>query len=388
MQQTKLKQLTENGLVLELDKLGVGGVSKRKLAEWRKEALLPDFDAFGRGLGKGQGKTESVWAQPDLVIEQAKWIQRMRAVGILHEKFHLNLWILDYSIHPEDVRDTLLEPLEAHIEMLEFEAKRLQEKWQLNERTDGILEDVINDGATAVFSNMEKTPVKPLAIPQEALEILVNILLNPSFNINLSDLEVTFSELEDWSEVTHKFGSELFKGVGEEVENDKKHIESFVFLLQNAAFIQHHFSLHQVEKAVRECTHKDLAEVQADLRILTKIVMIFAQTIGTILPHIKPLAEDSSYNADEFLPMLFEFAEYFILADISLRRNGYSQFINQIRGKVLDKIEREFNEKMREDFERAAPVIGQSLSHTIELVEKRLTEFVANSSNFQLTTNN
>jgi len=387
MQQTELEPLTENGLVLELYKLGLGGVSKRKLSEWRKEALLPDFDASGCGLGKGLGRSESVWEQRDLVIEQAKWIQRMRAVGILHEKYHLNLWILDYSIHPEDVRDTLLEPLESHTKMLEVEAKRLQEKWQLTERTEGILEDVINDGATAAFSDVGKTPIGPLVIPQEVLEILVNIFLNPSFNLNLSDLEATFSDLEDWSEVTRKIGSELFKGVGEESENDKKHIDAFVFMLQNAAFLQRHFSLHQVEKAVRECTHEDLAEVQADLRILTKIVMIFAQTIGTILPHIK-LLTDSSYKADELLPMLFELAEYFILADISLRHNGYSQLINQIRGKALNKIEEEFNENVRKDFERAAPVIGQSFSQAMELVEKRLTEFVANPSSFQLSANN
>jgi len=348
---------------------------------------LPDFDVPGRGFGKAKGRAESIWEQPDLVIEQAKWIQRMRAVGIPHSDFHLILWILDYSIHPEDVRDTLLEPLEANIEMLKFEAKRLQEKWQLYERTDGIIEDVINDGVTVAFSNMEKTPFEPLVIPQEAFETLANIFLNPSFNLNLDDLEGIFTEIEDWNEVTHEFSSALFEGIGEKIENDKKHIQSFIYLLQNATFLQRHFSLHQVERVIRECTHKDLAEVQADLRILTKIVMIFAQTIKTILPHIKPTA-DSSFDTDEFLPALFQFAEYFVLADISLRRNGYSEIINQIRSKILNKIEEEFNEKVRNDFEQAAPVIGQSLSEVVEVFEKRLTEFVENSPNFQFRSRN
>lgn len=376
MQQTKLKQLTENGLKVELDKLGLDSISKRKLAEWRKEALLPDFDTPGRGRGKGQGITESIWEQPELVIEQAKWIQRMRAVGIPHEDFHLNLWILDYSIHPEDVRDTLLEQLEDYIEMLKFEAKKLQDKWQLNERTDGIFEDVINDGATAAHSSIGKTPIEPLAIPQEALEALANIFLNPSYNLDHFNLEAIISELEGWSEITHKFGTELFKGLGEEIENDKKHIESFIFMLQNAAFIQRHFSLYQVERAVRECTREDLAEVQADLRILTKIVMIFGGAIGTILPHIKTAVE-FSFNTDAFLSALFQFAECFILADISLRHNGYSHLINQVRGEVLDKIEEEFSEKMRKDLEQSAPVIGKSFSQAIDLVEKRIAEFVA-----------
>ena len=379
-------QLTESGLILELDKLGVGGISKRKIAEWRKEALLPDFDIFGRGRGKGRGRTESVWEHSDLVIEQAKWIQRMRAGGIPHENLHLNLWMLGYSIDPEDVRESLLEPLEDHSEMLELEAKKLQQKWQLDERTDGIFEDVINDGATTAFADKELRRLNPLVMPQEVLETFVNILLNPSFIINPSDLDVFFTDVEGWSEATHKFGSKLFEDIGQEVENDKTNIESFVFLLQNAPFIQRHFSLHQVEKAVRECTEEDLAEVQSDLRILTKIVMILVRTFEAIMPHINPAA-DSPFDTDAFLPTLFQFAEYFVLADISLRRSGYAQLINQVREKVLDKIEEEFSETVRKDLEQTMPVIGRSLSRTFETVERKFSELLADSPKFQIVSN-
>ena len=379
-------QLTENGLILELNKLGFGGVSKRKVAEWRKEALLPDFDIPGRGRGKGQGRTESIWETSDLVIEQAKWIQRMRAVGVLHENFHLDLWMLGYLIHPEDVRDSLLEPLEDHIQTLELEAKNLQQKWQLDERTDGILEDVINDGATKAFAKMEKTALDPLVMPQEILETLANIILNPGFDINLFGLEATFTDLEDWGEITHKFVSELFEDVGEIVENEKKHTESLVFLLQNAPFIQRHFSLYQVEQAVRECTQEDIAEVQTDLRILTKIVMILARTFEAIMPYINPAA-DLPFDTDAFLPILFQFAEYFVLADISLRRSGYAQLINQVREKFLDKIEEEFSETVRKELEKTMPVIGQSLSRTFETVERKFSELLADSPKFQIVNN-
>ena len=380
-------KLTENELVLELDKLGFGTVSKRKIAEWRKEALLPDFDIIGCGRGKGQGRTESLWEHSELVIEQAKWIQRMRAGGILHKDFHLNLWILGYSIHPEDVRDSLLEPLEDNIKMLALEAEKLQRKWRLFERTDGIFEDVINDGATAAFTKMEQTPFEPLVMPQEVFETLANIFLNPGFIINLPDLDAAFNDLEGWSQVTQQFSSKLFDELGEEVKNDKNHLEAFVFLLQNAPFIQRHFSLYQVEKAIRECTHEDLAEVQTDLRILTKIVTVFARTIEAIKPHIKPMA-DSPSNTDAFLPMLFHFAEYFVLADISLRRSGYAYLINQTREKVLDKIEKEFSETVRQDLEQTIPVIGQSLSQTFEAVERKFSELLAESPKFRILNDN
>lgn len=147
MKQISQKYLTETELVLELEKAGFKTVSKRAVGDWRREGLLPDFDVNGRGRGKGLGRTESVWRHPDSVIERAKWISRMRAAGIGYEDLHLNLWMLDYDVHLEDVRDSLLEPLVVRIEMLEAEAQEFRGKWQLNERTQGIIEDVISDGA-------------------------------------------------------------------------------------------------------------------------------------------------------------------------------------------------------------------------------------------------
>jgi hypothetical protein len=74
MKQIQQKRLTENELILELEKTGFEGVSKRAVSDWRREGLLPDFDISGRGRGKGLGRMESVWEHPTLIIEQVKWL--------------------------------------------------------------------------------------------------------------------------------------------------------------------------------------------------------------------------------------------------------------------------------------------------------------------------
>lgn len=387
MKQIPQKHLTETELVLELEKAGFETVSKRAVGEWRREGFLPDFDVNGRGRGKGLGKTESVWQHPDSVIERAKWISRMRSVGIGYEDLHLNLWMLDFDVYPEDVRDSLLEPLVARIEMLEAEAQEFQKKWQLDERTDGIIEDVINDGATEAIAKMPRNPFEPLIMPQELLEAISNILLNPEYNLDDFSFAETFSVLEEYNDKIQKFDSELFEAEDLKLESSNKQIQTVIDLLNNADFIQRHFSLHQVEKAVRECTNEDLAEVQNDMRIIVKIFMIFAQTTKAVLPHISFSPEDTGAT-DQLLPSLFGIAELLVLADISFRRNGYSETINWARGQVLDKIETEFSETARKQIEESAPVIGQALNETFEVVERKLLQFTANSPEFQNATGN
>jgi len=380
----KQSELTEKELVLELERAGFKKVSKRTIGVWRREALLPDFDIPGRGLGKGLGKTESIWKQPDLVIEQAKWIQRMKAVGIKHEDFHLYLWMLDVPIHHEDVRDSLLEPLTEYIKRLESEVKALQPRC---ERAEHLIEDVINEATSEALLNMEHSPIQSLNLSQEVLEAVLNVFLNPEYDLMDYDFAESFSAIEKLGKLASKFESEMFDEQGDKVESSTKHIQFLFDFLNNAEFVQENFSLQQLEKAIRECTHEELDEVQTDMRICVKIFMILAQTFKTILPKIKPLS-DSLPLGDQFLPLLFNLGELIILADISLRRNGYSEMINLAREQLLEKIEKEFSETSRKEIEQAAPVIGQGLCQTFEIVERKFTEMAANSPRLQNATNN
>lgn len=224
-------------------------------------------------------------------------------------------------------------------------------------------------------------------MPQELLEAISNILLNPEYNLDDFSFAETFSLAEEWNDEMQKFGSELFEAEDSKPEISIKQTQTVLHFLNNADFIQQHFSLHQVEKAVRECTHEDLAEVQNDLRIIVKIFMILVQTSKTVLPHIS-FAPDDPDATDQCLPSLFGIAELLVLADISLRRNGYSETINWARGQVLDKIETEFSETARKEIEESAPVIGQALNKTFEVVERRLLQFAANSPELQNASGN
>lgn len=375
MKQRQQQKLTENDLILELEKAEIEGITKRAIGDWRRVGLLPDFDINGRGRGKGLGRTESFWENPDAVIEQTIWLYRMRSVGIKNEDLHLNLWMLNYGIHPEDVRDSLLEPLVRRIEMLELEAGELQEKC---DRTDNLIEDVINEGVLEAISNMLSSPIAFMTMPPEVLEAVANIFLNPEYDLDDFSFADSFEALEEWENKAQRFEKEMFEAEGLEVKKSTNQTQTIFNFLDNADFIQQHFSLHQIEKAVRECSHKDLAEVQNDMQIIAKIIMIFARVVRKIMPHIQFLPDDSC-STDQFLPMLFNLGELLVLADISLRHNGYSETINWVRGQVLNKIEEEFSRTARKELEQSAPAIGQALTHTFEIVERRLTQLAANS---------
>lgn len=375
MKQTQQKQLTENELIADLENTGCKGISKRTVGDWRRDGLLPDFDNLGRGLGKGLGRSESTWDHPELVTEQAEWLHKMRSTGIGYENFHLNLWMLGYDIQTEDVRDSLLEPLVWQIERLESKAQELQQKCG---RRNNIFEDIINEDVSEAKLNIEaKQPFDSLIMPDELWEAAANIFLNPEYDLSDFGFAESFTVLEELEGKARKFESDLLKGENIDLENLNNRTQTIFDFLNNADFIQQYFSLHSVEKAVRECTEEELAEVQNDLGIISKIVMIFFQIIQTILPH----TSFSNDISDKLLPFLFYMGELFVLGDISLRHNGFAEIINQVRGQVLSKIESEFNETVRQEIENSALVIGRSLTDTIETIEKRLLLLAEASEN-------
>jgi hypothetical protein len=370
MKQIQQRQLTENELILELEKERIVGITKRTVGDWRREGLLPDFDISGRGLGKGLGRTESAWEHADLIIERARWLYRMRLAGIDKEDFHLYLWILNYDIHPEKVRDSLLDPIAGRIEMLEAEAGELQQNC---DRSNNLIEDIITEGVLEITSNMIESPIGIMSMPPEILEALCNIFLNPEYDLGDFAFAESFEALKDWEEKANRFELDVFESEDVELKTSSNHAQTIFDFLDNADFIKQHFSLHQIEKAVQECSHEVLAEVQKDMQIIAKFIMIFARIARKIMPHTQSPA-DVFYSTDQFLPVLFSFGELAVLADISLRQNGYSEMINGARGKVLDKIEKEFSETVRKELEQSAPVIGQALTQTFEIVERRLAQ--------------
>jgi hypothetical protein len=377
------KQLTENELVSELKDLGFEGVSKRTVARWRSEDLLPDFDVQGRGLGKAQGRAESAWTTPDLIIKQASWIQRMKSIGINSEDFHLYLWMLDFNIAPEIVRESLHDPLTAHLEMLEKEVKELHPRC---DRTDHLVEDVISEAVLNMVFDIQRN-FRSLDIPPEAFEAILNVFLNPEYDLMDYDFAQSFEAVEELEVMVSRFGDEVFGEDAGKTQKDNKQVNFLLGFLNNAEFFQETLSLRQLEKAVRECSDEVLAEVRADMRVCVKILMSLVHTFKSFLVYFQPKDEPLPVD-DRFLPVLFNLGELIVLADISLRNKGYAEKINAARGHILEKIEEHFNEEVRKQFEEAAPVLGREFSQAFEMIESKILEHMATSPKFQLTANN
>jgi hypothetical protein len=368
----KQKHLTESGLILELEKAGIKGISKRLIGDWRRDGLLPNFDFNGRGLGKGLGRSESSWEYSKVIIEQAKWIYRMRSVGISFADLRLNLWILGFPIHPEDVKEAFLKPLVEQVNILEAAAHKLQQKC---DRFDGIIEDVINDEVTEVVSNLISNTPEQLAMPSEVLEVIANLFLNPTYNLDEYNFSESFQALETWKEKIQAFNLEIFEDTDYNHENSHNTIQILYDFLNNANFIQQYFSVYTLEKAVRECKVEDLLEVQKDLCAIFRTFMSFVRAMKAIAPHIR-VSSDSSAT-DGILPVLFYFAERLVLADISLRSSGFSEVINYFRENVLSQIESEMDKVFSEEIQSSAPAIGETLSQSFELIERKFTHFAA-----------
>ena len=111
--------LTEDELVAELLGRGYAGVKKRDLAALRKRGLLPPFDRKGVSLGRGKGKAKDTWLRPNEVIEQAVWVCDLSDVYEYYDDLYSALWLLDYDIPPERVREALRRPLEEFVGSIE-----------------------------------------------------------------------------------------------------------------------------------------------------------------------------------------------------------------------------------------------------------------------------
>lgn len=375
IKQLQTKKITENELVLELNKLGYKNANKRLIARYRNEALLPDFDLIGSGLGKGLGRSESGWTNSAQIIERAEWIFKLRALGIGYENLHLNLWMIGYDIHPEDVRDTLLEPLELQIKLLERESQKLRQRFESDERTKGILEDVISDEANEALHSMSDNPFEPLAFPQDLLEVIANVFFNPEFGLTASAIDDISIGLRDWRNALENFESEFFEDESIKPKNSLERIKVIVDFFNNANFFQKNFSLHRVQKAVSECSYQEFAEVQTDLKIIRKILSLFYKSLEVLMPQIQ-LYLDSSLNIDSFLPTLFGFGEYIVLADIAIRRSGNPETINRIRSQIVEKIEKDFSKTMVKSFEQSAPDIGEGIEQISEIFTKKLNNYI------------
>lgn len=363
--------LTEEELVAELHERGYGGVRKRELAALRKRGLFPPFDRRGGSLGRSKGRTKDTWIRPREVVEQAVWVCDLFEVYEYYDDLYSALWLLDYDVPPERVRDSLRRPLEDFVSLIE----------ELHNLKPGAnLEDVIDDAADAATQDLTREVGEHEAalwmfqLPQETTAAFLNILINrvestdifSSRGYNLTD--TPFAEGKEallrWEQTAQDKCAELF---GEEAARNlppgsSDNVMWTVF--RNPQFINSYLSLPRLKAVLDDCTDEDLAAVRRDARAGRELVRRLSRLLSLIEPH---MPSDVQPTRADNLQTVFSIGKLCVLADLSFRRAGHGELVDRL---VL--MSGELLERFDEWLDREGPKAGPQMAEVIQAVMSRL----------------
>jgi hypothetical protein len=129
-------------------------------------------------------------------------------------------------------------------------------------------------------------------------------------------------------------------------------------LFDRAPFIKQYFSLHQLKHAVDECTDNDLRAVSRDLYLLREMALV-ARKVITILTSEVP-SEYMPARADILRPIL-DVGGLLILADLSLRRNGFAMEIECFLPEALRALQQGFTEEVEHKLVEASKIVPDAI---------------------------
>lgn len=154
--------------------------------------------------------------------------------------------------------------------------------------------------------------------------------------------------------------------------------ESANNLFNHAAFCKDYLSAHQFKMAVDECADDDLLCVERDLGIVRemafsthKMIMILAQDLPAEFKEMPGLEVISA----KFMAVIFAVGRLIVLADLSLRRNGFTEVIDRLMPEVLFWFRQEVNEKLELQLTEVSPKFATAMKTNFE----RMKEVLANS---------
>ncbi|MDQ3816171.1 MAG: hypothetical protein M3362_00595 [Acidobacteriota bacterium] len=369
-----VRRFTETELAEELRNRGFE-VSQRTIAEWRRNHLLPPFDVVGSGLGKGQGRDRGSWSQRELVINQALWVCDLRLRYKRYEDLYIPLWMLGCSIPLGIIRDLLTYPLIVETEAVKAEATAFISRFNLNPARKGVVEDLIDD-AVHSLGFQEAAIVEEFKMPPEVMEGLLNIFLNPDCDVDDPAGVVTNSReaIDKWDAETKKLELEILQTEGMAPLSEDRRSSNPFEILKHARFIQQNFALHQLEKAMTECTDADLNQVQADMKTLCEIVLLLNRWLNVLRKNLR--AEFRSQDENVFT-IFVRFSKWVIWSDLSLRRNGYGQAIDAGREFVRNEIKEKVNEKLEQEIAAAAPEVAKGMEQAADAMKKFFTKRIS-----------
>lgn len=387
MELNKSTPLTQDALVIELHKLGYDEASRRELASFRKDNLLPPFDQSGKGRGRGSGRGKSLWLNGQGVIAQASWIYRLFRLTDEYDDVYLALWMLGYDITLEDVWESLNRPLEELNGTIEEELERKKEHVVEANSLEEIIDDTVVDVAEHLKKELEENQVASwmFQVPQTSMAAFLNILLNRvesksvlaancGYNLEEAEFREGKNAYIDWKSAAAQKCAELF---GDDVagklaaENPN---DTMLMLFNNPQVINKYLSLPRFLEVLGECTYEDLIAVRRDVQVGREAVMRLSRALPLIKPKRLEQIESES-EPEDLLPVAFSVGRLLILADLSFRRAGCGELIDQGMS-MLGELLKRFDEWM----EREGPEACQQVAAMLDMVIERLLSLLTGGS--------
>jgi hypothetical protein len=352
MSEEKVGSLTQEELLAELHGRGYDDVTERQIAEWRRRELLPPFDIKGGGRGRSRGRERSAWSDRNLVFNQALWVRELLQIYGSVERVRLPLFVLGYPVPRRHVREVLGGPLN---EIAEGIAGAIENK----ARAGGEIEDLVEEAASHNVEELRRVGAGVLLIPQHSLEAFFNVFVNEEYNLDDGAFDLGAEELEAHERAMQERCAAALAAEGLGNVDLARQGSSLMSFFDRAPFIKRYLSLHHLRLAVNECTDDDLRPVQRDLCFMREIAVMIRKVI-TILTSEVP-AEYRPERAGTLRSVL-GVGGLLVLADLSLRRNGFGHAIDYFLPAAL----KEFREGLNDEVERELVEVSKLVPDVIE----------------------
>jgi hypothetical protein len=249
------------------------------------------------------------------------------------------------------VREALGEPLNEI-------AASIADAIENEARATGEIEDLIEEAAYQNVEKMRRAGAEALMMPQHSLEAFLNVFMNQGYDLTDGAFELGAEELKEYENAMRQRYAAALAVEGLSDVYLARQDSSLTSFFDRAPFIKQYFSIHQLKLAVDECTDDDLRAVQRDLYFLREMALL-ARKIITILTSEIP-AEYKPVRADILRPIL-GVGGLLVLADLSLRRNGFAQAIDYLLPVALQEFQQGFTEEMERELAKVSKAVPDAI---------------------------
>jgi hypothetical protein len=347
MDKNEATNLTQDELVASLHELGYTDVTKRRVALWRANEILPSFDIIGSGRGRQRGRESNAWSNGAEVLKQAVQVYELLKMYKTFNELYLPLWMHNCKVPLEPVRAALIGPLETAVRDADV---------RVNGRN--AVEDDIDDAAFTLSELIQGSNIKLFGIPPEALAALVNVVINNDYDLEDQPFLDGKEALQEFDQTVEESCAEMF---GDDVASrvsQSKPTDTMWTILTHAPFINKYLTVQHLKEALDGCTIEDLASVQRDLQVVREILLLFKPMIEILMPFMPGAQRKLSA---ENLTSIYNAGKVLIWVDMSLRRNGYGMWIDHLLSTMLSEIKKDMNEEVKQGLVEAGPHIAVAM---------------------------